>query len=349
MGLKRFFFLERYHFFHLKQEAKSHLEFATFIKQKASFCELGDFYVPALALVFTMDINDPQLHEKFLEIENCTLEQALAIAQKKEQITTEAIRIKGSGLIQSAQINAQSSTNTTSLQQIAIVAQYGPCLSCGGNHKRQNCKFREAECYNCHRKGHIAKVCRARSATARGQKFESNNNSSHTASSPQNTSNPARGASRQKTSKQRVNQVSENLKTGLFFVTLEINAHMITVQMDTRSPFTILSKRAWEEIGSPKVSPVTLQAYSYSGDSLAIVEEACVLIQYNELFVNSTIRVSKVAADSVLGRDLIFQLKLDKIPLSSFFNATVSDATLNKLFSEFPEVFTDGLGCCTQV
>ena len=121
------------------------MEFATLIKEKAVFCELGDFYVPALALVFTISINDPQLCEKFLEIENCTLEQALAIAQKKKQITTEATRIKASGLIQSTQITAQSSTSTTSLLQTATVAQYGPCLSCGGNHKRQNSKFREAE------------------------------------------------------------------------------------------------------------------------------------------------------------------------------------------------------------
>ena len=114
-----------------------------------------------------MGINDPQLREKFLEIENCTLAQALATAQKKEQVTTEATRIKASGLIQSTQITAQSSINTTSLPQIGTVAQYGSRLSCDGNHKRQNCKFREAECYNYHRKGHIEKVCRARSATAR--------------------------------------------------------------------------------------------------------------------------------------------------------------------------------------
>ena len=64
-----------------------------------------------------MGSNDSQPREKFLEIENCTLEQALAIAQKKEQITTEATRIKASGLIKSAQTTAQLSTNATSLPQ----------------------------------------------------------------------------------------------------------------------------------------------------------------------------------------------------------------------------------------
>ena len=39
--------------------------------------------MPALALIFTMGISNPHLREKFLEIENCTLES-----------TTEATCIK---------------------------------------------------------------------------------------------------------------------------------------------------------------------------------------------------------------------------------------------------------------
>ena len=92
--IETFFFSER-PFVHLEEGARSYLELAALIKEKAALCESGNFYVPAFALVFTMGINDPQLREKFLEIEYCTLEQALAIAQKKEQTTTEATHIKG--------------------------------------------------------------------------------------------------------------------------------------------------------------------------------------------------------------------------------------------------------------
>ena len=73
---KKLLFSERYHFFYLKQESRNYVEFASFIKEKAAFCELSDFYVLAFALVFTMGINKVSLREKFLEIENCILEQA---------------------------------------------------------------------------------------------------------------------------------------------------------------------------------------------------------------------------------------------------------------------------------
>lgn len=35
------------------------------------------------------------------------------------------------------------------------------CASCGGSHARYECKFREAVCHNCSKKGHIAKVCKS--------------------------------------------------------------------------------------------------------------------------------------------------------------------------------------------
>ena len=39
----------------------------------------------------------------------------------------------------------------------------GRCDSCGGQHSRRTCRFRNVECRNCHKTGHIAKVCRSRS------------------------------------------------------------------------------------------------------------------------------------------------------------------------------------------
>ncbi len=34
------------------------------------------------------------------------------------------------------------------------------CGSCGGHHPRQECKYRQAACFKCQKKGHIKKVCR---------------------------------------------------------------------------------------------------------------------------------------------------------------------------------------------
>ena len=33
------------------------------------------------------------------------------------------------------------------------------CLRCGGSHKLEECRFKEAKCKFCHKIGHLAKVC----------------------------------------------------------------------------------------------------------------------------------------------------------------------------------------------
>ena len=141
--------------FYLKQKSWSYVEFATFIKKKAAFCGLSYFYVPALALLSTVGINDVSLRDKFLEIENCTLKQALSIAQKKENYATKSVRIKN-----------ENAPQVTSIPTTAAMLSQSPfqnlnCLSCGGRHKRQTCKFRDAKCLKCHKTGHLARVCKS--------------------------------------------------------------------------------------------------------------------------------------------------------------------------------------------
>jgi hypothetical protein len=47
-------------------------------------------------------------------------------------------------------------TNTSSFSPSAA-----PCHSCGGPHRRSVCKFRDALCHACNKKGHIHRVCRS--------------------------------------------------------------------------------------------------------------------------------------------------------------------------------------------
>ncbi|KAG8135870.1 hypothetical protein E2320_008851 [Naja naja] len=43
------------------------------------------------------------------------------------------------------------------------------CLSCGGNHFRASCKFRNAICPKCQRKEHLARICQAGKTFAQPQ------------------------------------------------------------------------------------------------------------------------------------------------------------------------------------
>ena len=45
----------------------------------------------------------------------------------------------------------------------------GSCYRCGGKHSQETCKFKQADCFNCGKTGHIAKACRLKAKTKAGK------------------------------------------------------------------------------------------------------------------------------------------------------------------------------------
>ena len=44
---------------------------------------------------------------------------------------------------------------------VHVVQPPSVCHRCGGKHLPSACRFRGAECYECHKKGHLARVCKS--------------------------------------------------------------------------------------------------------------------------------------------------------------------------------------------
>ena len=59
--------------------------------------------------------------------------------------------------------NVLSNTNTadTTIRQTANRMRTNPCYRCGEAHQAAKCRFKQATCHKCKKKGHIAKVCRS--------------------------------------------------------------------------------------------------------------------------------------------------------------------------------------------
>ena len=49
-----------------------------------------------------------------------------------------------------------------------------PCYRCGGKHEAAVCRFRGTECYYCHKKGHLARVCRSKAKAQQSTGSKSN-------------------------------------------------------------------------------------------------------------------------------------------------------------------------------
>ena len=107
-------------------------------------------------------VDDPNIQRRLLAEPNLTLKKALEIAQALE--TAE----RGSADLQPAPAAVPVSVpvNAVGRQRRGVnedpVKDSVKCFRCGGKHLATACKFIDAECFNCGKKGHTYRVCRSK-------------------------------------------------------------------------------------------------------------------------------------------------------------------------------------------
>ena len=125
-------------------------------------CKFGDNLNEMLRDRLVCGINNEQLQRWLLAEPNLTFAKAMEISWTLET-TTEEVRVlqRDASSVESLAVNVLSNTNTadTTIRQTANWMPTNPCYRCGEAHQAAKCKFKQATCHKCKKKGHIVKVC----------------------------------------------------------------------------------------------------------------------------------------------------------------------------------------------
>lgn len=151
-------------------------DYVVSLKKLAEFCKFGDNLKERLLDRFVMGVNDETIQRKLLQEEDLTLEKAVRIAQTTLE-SKQSVKTFENAAIHSVR-NKVTRTNHTSTTGVS------KCFGCGEFHKRNDCKFRNATCYNCGKVGHIKKVCRSKPTPSKSPSFKPKSSSP---SNPPNT------------------------------------------------------------------------------------------------------------------------------------------------------------------
>ncbi|XP_011861714.1 PREDICTED: uncharacterized protein K02A2.6-like, partial [Vollenhovia emeryi] len=216
------------------------------------------------------------------------------------------------------------------------------CNGCGGSHPRAKCTFRDAECYKCSKKGHIAKMCR------------SNTEDSKTQLQIKNVA---------------IQALSAVGKRRRHYITASLIGKSVNLQYDTGSDITVIGKNEWLRIGSPKL--ITSDIVEHAGGSaLEIIGKFYSTI--TALGRRGKIYVHVASRDDInlFGLNAIDNLNFWNVPLSKLHpgsstsnkqhaklsKLTVSttekdvtsphDAYLEDALVRFPSLFAEELGTC---
>lgn len=120
------------------------------------------------------------------------------------------------------------------------------CYRCGGNHLAPNCRFIEAVCRECNKKGHLARVCRSKHKEGRKQEGKPLNPHSRP-----NYMEEAQARSEEKgTTGDRAYTMFalSEPSTQPFEVKVELCGWETTMQIDTGISLTIVSKETYRDL-----------------------------------------------------------------------------------------------------
>ena len=144
------------------------------LKALGEHCGFGDQLNDMVRDRLVCSINDNRIQRRLLQETDLTYKKALEIAQAMEVAARDINDLQ-------KQFPHTATVQRLQTQKHKVLV----CYRCGNNHLATSCRFQQAECRNCGKVGHIAKVCRSKiqkvsKKTTKGQATQYMLQDSHT-------------------------------------------------------------------------------------------------------------------------------------------------------------------------
>ena len=144
------------------------------LRELAQYCEYRDTLLDMLRDRLVCGVNHKGITNRLLAEKELTFDKALEVAQAMESAERDTQQLQ-STLTQHTQEVHHSTTLQKPKKQPTANPNQGAspriaCYRCGGHHLASNCKFKEAVCHACRKRGHIVRVCRSKGIQKRPPK-----------------------------------------------------------------------------------------------------------------------------------------------------------------------------------
>lgn len=210
------------------------------------------------------------------------------------------------------------------------------CYRCGADHKPTDCGFKDAECHYCHKKGHIAKVCRSKARDGKRK--------------PPNRKPPQKGT-------HQVTEVpGDEAEYSLYhipstsarplLVTVTLNSSETQMEVDTGATLSIISiatyRKLWPKEQAPRLEPSQATLKTYTGERIAVEGTISVEVAYERQRARLNLLVVAGDGPSLLGRDWLQRLRLNWSQLH--YVPSSSSTRVQEVLDRHPDVFKEELG-----
>ena len=326
--------LERFKFHtRSRQQGESMADFVASLRRLSEHCEFGDGLDDLLRDRLICGCNEDRLQKNLLaKTPPPNFKVAIAMAQAMESADKDTKDLQNSRI--PAEVHAIPRNSPPPRGQTN-------CYRCGGKHTADDCRFKEAVCHFCKKKGHIARVCRSKAKQQRGGKTSTSHKSL-------GKTNVIHIDEKEVGTEYTVNHV-DGTKKSPYTVELSVNGAPLKMEVDTGAAVSLISeatyKRLWKN--PPKLKPTTTRLRTYSGQQLVVLGTLVVNVEYETQQVARSLIVVKGSGPSLLGRDWLTMIRLDWKSLS--VHQTSTERPLKDILKRHESLFRPELGLARNI
>ena len=323
------------------------------LKRLSEHCGFGETLQDMLRDRLVCGINDAGIQRRLLSKSELTYKKAFDMAlgvesaernakdlqsQKGESVHIIEVPVKPRAQAR-REGNQESSNNesvfalntsTSSRPHTALRSHGGVCYRCGGRHQSKDCSFKEATCYNCQKRGHVAKVCRSKPGSdSIGRRHihhldQDDGNSDH---EPEYSLYNI------------TDSVAAPLKVKVFVCGTEIS-----MEIDTGATKSIMSKgtfyRIWPSSNAPPLKTTATRLRTYTGETIKVIGEVNVEVTLDGQQEKLSLLIVDGDGPSLLGRDWLRKLRVNWCQLNQIRHTE----ELQRILDNHNSVFKEDLG-----
>ena len=287
-------------------------------------------------------LRSENIQRRLLAEKDLSLQKAVDIAQGMEAADRNAKALKGpNSAIHKVWVSASAPRHKAANSKPTETPR-SHCYCCGkSNHDQKDCRFRDATCHYCKKKGHIAPACRAKRnnagnrtprSAARTRFVETDTPESNTASNecPLDTTFC-------------ISRLDEP-RAHPFTTDIEVNGKPITMEIDTGASVSIISKQSQQQLfPAVTVEPSPLALQTYTGERLSVIGRMQVTVRHHDQEKQLALHVVSGNGPSLMGRDWLQHIQLDWKAIGSIHMQHQTPA-LQEILTKHAEIFKDELG-----
>ena len=307
------------------------------LREIAEHCNYGTSLPEMLRDRLVCGVNHDGIQKKLLAEKELDFDKAYSVAVAIEVAERDTKNLKAERSHSNPVLYSHSKERGKSSTKMSPSKSKGEitCYRCGGNHLAKVCRHKDTECGFCRKKGHLARVCRAKRRA-------------------QETSMPSQNTRKNMFVTEEVTQDETDRTYEMF--TLEdqsneptrmqvlLNDVPVDMVLDTGASLSIISQATFNRLkhhdATLTLHPSTTRLLTYTGEPIPVVGATNMTVHYGEIVATLSAQVVVGEGPDLMGRDWLGRLKVNIGQVN-----LLEHDKIKEVLDKYEAVFDGSLGC----